>query len=93
MLSVIDGVSHAYGDVVSLRHVNLARLNPARFFCLLGPSGCGKTTLLRIVAGLETAILRAKRQFQRGRGLARHSPAHRRENSVSCFRTLRSFRI
>ena len=23
--------------------------------CLLGPSGCGKTTLLRIVAGLETA--------------------------------------
>ena len=25
------------------------------FVCLLGPSGCGKTTLLRIVAGLETA--------------------------------------
>jgi ABC-type Fe3+/spermidine/putrescine transport system ATPase subunit len=23
--------------------------------CLLGPSGCGKTTLLRIIAGLETA--------------------------------------
>ncbi|OGS42767.1 MAG: nitrate ABC transporter ATP-binding protein [Euryarchaeota archaeon RBG_13_57_23] len=25
------------------------------FVCLLGPSGCGKTTILRIVAGLETA--------------------------------------
>ena len=25
------------------------------FLCILGPSGCGKTTLLRIIAGLETA--------------------------------------
>ncbi len=25
------------------------------FICVLGPSGCGKTTLLRIIAGLETA--------------------------------------
>ncbi len=25
------------------------------FVCLVGPSGCGKTTLLRIIAGLETA--------------------------------------
>ena len=28
---------------------------PGEVLCLLGPSGCGKTTLLRIVAGLETA--------------------------------------
>ena len=28
---------------------------PGAFAVLLGPSGCGKTTLLRIVAGLETA--------------------------------------
>ena len=28
---------------------------PGSFFSLLGPSGCGKTTLLRIIAGLETA--------------------------------------
>ena len=49
----IDGVSHAYGDVVSLRHVGLT-LEPGEILCLLGPSGCGKTTLLRIVAGLET---------------------------------------
>jgi len=25
------------------------------FFCILGPSGCGKTSLLRTIAGLETA--------------------------------------
>ena len=25
------------------------------FFSLIGPSGCGKTTLLRLIAGLETA--------------------------------------
>ncbi|MHB8285170.1 MAG: ABC transporter ATP-binding protein, partial [Caulobacteraceae bacterium] len=25
------------------------------FACLIGPSGCGKTTLLRVMAGLETA--------------------------------------
>jgi len=28
---------------------------PGEFLAIVGPSGCGKTTLLRIVAGLETA--------------------------------------
>ena len=31
------------------------RTAPGRVLALLGPSGCGKTTLLRIVAGLESA--------------------------------------
>jgi len=30
-------------------------IEDGEFFALLGPSGCGKTTLLRLVAGLETA--------------------------------------
>jgi ABC-type Fe3+/spermidine/putrescine transport system ATPase subunit len=30
-------------------------LDAGEIVCLLGPSGCGKTTLLRIIAGLETA--------------------------------------
>ena len=30
-------------------------VNDGEIVCLLGPSGCGKTTLLRIIAGLETA--------------------------------------
>ncbi|MCL1907032.1 MAG: ATP-binding cassette domain-containing protein [Propionibacteriaceae bacterium] len=30
-------------------------INKGELVCILGPSGCGKTTLLRIIAGLETA--------------------------------------
>ncbi|MBP7686380.1 MAG: ABC transporter ATP-binding protein, partial [Thermoflexales bacterium] len=30
-------------------------INADEIVCLLGPSGCGKTTLLRVIAGLETA--------------------------------------
>ncbi|MYD40039.1 MAG: ATP-binding cassette domain-containing protein, partial [Chloroflexi bacterium] len=51
MLRLVD-VSHAYGDVVSLRRLSL-ELTAGEILCLLGPSGCGKTTLLRIIAGLE----------------------------------------
>ncbi len=37
-----------------IQHVNLT-IPAGKFFALLGPSGCGKTTLLRLIAGLETA--------------------------------------
>jgi len=44
----------AFGSLVAVDHVSLD-IAPGEFFMIVGPSGCGKTTLLRILAGLETA--------------------------------------
>jgi len=50
----IRNVSKRFGDFHALRDVSL-HIDSGELFALLGPSGCGKTTLLRIIAGLETA--------------------------------------
>lgn len=50
----IRNVVKRFGDFTAVNHVSLS-VNAGEFFTLLGPSGCGKTTLLRIIAGLETA--------------------------------------
>jgi NitT/TauT family transport system ATP-binding protein len=44
----------SFGSLVAVDHVSLD-IAPGEFFMIVGPSGCGKTTLLRILAGLETA--------------------------------------
>ncbi len=51
---VIENVSKVFGDTVVLDDVNLS-IQSGSLTALLGPSGCGKTTLLRIIAGLESA--------------------------------------
>lgn len=50
----LQGISKAYADVHALANFHLT-LTESQIVALLGPSGCGKTTLLRIIAGLETA--------------------------------------
>ena len=44
----------SFGALVAIDHVSVD-IEPGEFFIIVGPSGCGKTTLLRILAGLETA--------------------------------------
>ena len=52
---VVSGVSKSFdGTTVVLDGVDVSVRDGATL-ALLGPSGCGKTTLLRIIAGLETA--------------------------------------
>ncbi|MGD9046914.1 MAG: ABC transporter ATP-binding protein [Anaerolineae bacterium] len=50
----VESISKAFAGTPVLREVSF-RVEEGQIACLLGPSGCGKTTLLRIVAGLETA--------------------------------------
>ncbi|NDU76463.1 ATP-binding cassette domain-containing protein [Actinomadura sp. DSM 109109] len=56
MVSItVQGLTKVYpGDVWALDALDLD-VAVGEFFALLGPSGCGKTTLLRTIAGLETA--------------------------------------
>jgi len=50
----IRKVSKKFGSFEVLRDIDL-HIDSGELVALLGPSGCGKTTLLRIIAGLESA--------------------------------------
>jgi sulfate/thiosulfate transport system ATP-binding protein len=50
----VCGVSKAFGDFVALEDVNVS-IPTGQLTALLGPSGGGKSTLLRIIAGLDSA--------------------------------------
>ena len=50
----INGITKQFGAFKALNDINL-EVKSGELLALLGPSGCGKTTLLRVIAGLETA--------------------------------------
>ncbi len=48
------GVTKRFGDFTAIDDLTLD-IYAKEFFALLGPSGCGKTTMMRMLAGFETA--------------------------------------
>jgi NitT/TauT family transport system ATP-binding protein len=69
------------GDVLAIQDVSFD-IAQGEFISVLGPSGCGKTTLLKVIAGLESATsgearLRGKtiRGPQRKTGIVFQTPA------------------
>ncbi len=46
--------SKSGAEIPAIRNIDY-ELESNRFYSVIGPSGCGKTTLLRLIAGLETA--------------------------------------
>ncbi|MFL6660625.1 MAG: ABC transporter ATP-binding protein [Rhizobacter sp.] len=52
---VLAGLTKRFDDGPPAVDAIDLRIEPASYCCLLGPSGCGKTTMLRMIAGHETA--------------------------------------
>ena len=50
----LEGIDLSFGSTRVLKGIDL-KIKPGEFFAFLGPSGCGKTTLLRLIAGFESA--------------------------------------
>ncbi|MBU8537020.1 ABC transporter ATP-binding protein [Falsiroseomonas tokyonensis] len=70
----ISSVAKRFGAVAALNDVSLT-VGQGEFIALVGPSGCGKTTLMRIVAGIESAD--AGRILVGGRDVTRSRAADR----------------
>ncbi|NLC35402.1 MAG: ABC transporter ATP-binding protein [Alcaligenaceae bacterium] len=50
----VHSLAKRYGSTIAADHIDLD-IHEGEFLTLLGASGCGKTTLMRMIAGLETA--------------------------------------
>jgi spermidine/putrescine ABC transporter ATP-binding subunit len=75
----IQGVTKRFGAVEAVRALSL-EIHDGEFFSLLGPSGCGKTTLMRMLAGFESAD--EGRIILRGEDVTDRPPNRRPTNMV-----------
>lgn len=79
MILQVSELSLAFGEKKVLNQCSF-ELEQGEIACLLGQSGCGKTTILRCIAGFETAqsgeiILNGQKVFSN----QNNTPAHRRK--------------
>ena len=51
---ILEGINLSFGKTHVLKGIDL-KIESGEFFAFLGPSGCGKTTLIRLIAGFESA--------------------------------------
>lgn len=75
----IRGLSKNFGAVEAVSGVNLD-IPQGEFFSMLGPSGSGKTTVLRMIAGFESAS--AGHIYLDGQDVTEQAPFDREVNTV-----------
>jgi putative spermidine/putrescine transport system ATP-binding protein len=72
-------LNKTFGDVTAVSNLDL-EIPQGEFFSMLGPSGSGKTTVLRIIAGFETAT--SGQVFLEGTDVTELAPFDRDVNTV-----------
>jgi putrescine transport system ATP-binding protein len=75
----VENVVKKFGSIRAVDGLSLD-IDAGEFFALLGPSGCGKTTLLRMLAGFETAD--EGRILLNGTDIAQFLPHERQVNMM-----------
>jgi putative spermidine/putrescine transport system ATP-binding protein len=73
------GLQKKFGSTIAVENLDL-EIRQGEFFSMLGPSGSGKTTVLRLIAGFETAS--AGHVFLDGKDVTQSAPFDRDVNTV-----------